>query len=272
MPWLFASVMSATTVFRWRWRWLTVEMLLLVWAAVVLVFTYSRAGLLFFAVQMVMALLFHPRREGASGNRWRIYMKRVLLIGMIIVLLAVVAFIAGARNNYFARLWRYWFDDDSTGTYFQYIAFEQRFTYWGTAFQIFEDHPVMGIGLGNFTFYFQEQLSDRPLYPTPELLLKLVPEQGRNQVVVTKNLFARLLAESGLLGTATYVSFLAAILGCAAYLYLAPQREQRFWGQAGFLALIVFIGVSFSVDSFAIPNAWIVFGLVTASTQVYSRR
>ena len=45
LPWLLAAVLSGYSAFRWRWRWLTIESLLLVWSLVILVFTFSRAGL-----------------------------------------------------------------------------------------------------------------------------------------------------------------------------------------------------------------------------------
>jgi len=169
------------------------------------------------------------------------------------------------------RLWNYWVDEESTGSYFQYIAFSQRFTYWETAYHIFEDAPVLGVGLGNYTFYFNEKLADRPIYPTPELFDTLVPAEGRHQLVVPKNLFARILAETGLLGTAVFSSFLVGMLGSIAYLLLSDTNEQRYWGRAGLLAMIVFVGVAFSVDSFAIPNMWINFGFVTASARIFSR-
>jgi len=89
---------------------------------------------------------------------------------------------------------------------------------------------------------------------------------------VPKNMFARILAETGLMGSAAFVAFVVAVLGAALYLFLAPERDPRYWGLAGLLSLVVFLGVGFSVDSFAIPNMWIVFGLITASVQVHGKK
>jgi len=156
------------------------------------------------------------------------------------------------------------------GTYLEFIAVSQRLAYWETAYLIYEAHPWLGVGLGNYTFYFQDALPDRPLFPNPELLFKLTPEAGRNQVVTPKNLFVRLLAETGLLGTGMFLAFLMAVAGCVLFLLFSPQPAARSMGLAGLLSLVVFIGVSFSVDSFANPNMWVVFGLVTASARVYT--
>jgi hypothetical protein len=77
------------------------------------------------------------------------------------------------------------------------------------------------------------------------------------------------MSETGLLGLATFLGFLMAILGCALYLWLSPQSEIRFWGTGGLLGLIAFILVAFSFDSFAIPNMWVVFGLITAGMRIW---
>jgi O-antigen ligase len=189
---------------------------------------------------------------------------------LALVVLAGIVFVVGSRNNYFSRLWNYWIDEESTGQYLQYIAFDQRFTYWETAYRIYNDYPLLGIGLGNFTFYLDEYLPDYPLHPTPELLTKLTPEEGRNQLSTVKGVFPRLLAETGILGTATFLGFLLALVGCVSFLAMANGAEVRYWGLAGSLALVVFLVVSFSFDSFSVPNMWVVFGFITAAAQIYS--
>ncbi len=271
MPWLFAAVLSNYTAFRWRFRWLTIEMLLLAWASIVLIYTYSRTGYVLWFVQLILAFLFRPRRISEMGKSWGLIAKRVLQVGVLVVAIGLVVFVAGSRNPYFSRLWNYFSDEDAVGSYIQYIAVSQRIAYWETAYHIYEEFPWMGIGLGNYTFYFEEKLSDRPLFPTPELLRKFTPADGSNRVVVPKNFFVRILAETGLLGTAAFLAFLVAVLGCSLYLYMASHPEARFLGQAGLLSLVVFLGVAFSVDSFASPNMWVLFGLITASAQIFSQ-
>jgi O-antigen ligase len=280
MPWLFTAVFSGYSVFCWRWRWVTGELLMLVWAAGVLLFTYSRAGLALLAVQLLLILLFRPRRQSTSAPdaasqtrtvRWKSIGKRVFQAGVGLVILLGVVFFAGSRNNYFSRLWNYWTDEESTGAYLQYIAFDQRFTYWETAYSIYDDHPLMGVGLGNYTFFFDEYLADRPLTPTPELFTALVPEPGRSQLTTVKSIFPRLLAETGLLGLATFLAFLVALLGCTLYLWRSPDTEAQFWGRAGLLGLTVFLVVSFSYDSFSLPNMWVVFGLITAAAHTFTQ-
>jgi hypothetical protein len=271
MPLLFASVLSNYSVFRWRYRWVSIEMILLGWSAVALLFTYSRSGLALFIILVIVSLIMATWRGATRlGRPWRQWGKLFVRIGFVLVVICAVIFVAAQRNHYFSRLWGYWTDEESEGSYLYYIAFDQRFAYWETAYRIFSDYPGLGVGLGNFTFYFDEYLPYRQ-YRNPELLMKLVPEDGRNQVVTVKNFMLRILTETGILGTAMFLSFLVALAGCVLYLLLSDSQEGNFWGRAGLLGLVAFVAVSFSIDSFAIPNSWVVFGLITASTFVIKK-
>lgn len=268
MPLTLASIVSNYSVFRWRFSWLSVEVLLLCWSSLALLFTFSRGGLAIFIILIIASLLLgfikvFPRKKWD----WSYLFKRFVLIGLVLLVLTAGVFLVAQKNNYFSRLWSYWTDEESAGTYLEYIAFSQRFTYWETAYQIFVDNPLMGIGLGNYTFYFQKYLPDRP-YRNPELIMKLVPEKGRNQIVTVKNFGLRILAETGVLGASAFLAFFIALFGCVVFLLFSRDQESVFWGRAGLIGLVSFFPVSLSIDSFAIPNMWVVFGLITASAFV----
>ena len=69
LPWLLASVITGRSVFKLRWRWLTVELFLLVWSIVILVFTFSRAGILDLAVLALLSLaLFYFHKRSLRKN------------------------------------------------------------------------------------------------------------------------------------------------------------------------------------------------------------
>jgi O-antigen ligase len=273
LPWLLAAVISGQTVFKWRWRGVTVESVLLLWATVVLVFTYSRAGLFVLVMLLLTGLaLARPRWPGMALNpsRGRRLLQQIVLAVVILAVLAGVLFAAGSQNNYFSRLWRFWTDPESGDSFLTYIAFSQRFTYWEAAYSMFAEQPLFGIGLGNFAFYFADHLPDQPLYRTPELLRQITPAEGRNTLVTPKNLHIKILAETGLIGMAAYLAFLLALAGCAVYLYSRAPAPARFWGRAAVLGLVAFAFAALSYDSFALPNMWVVFGLITAAARVYS--
>lgn len=276
LPWLLAAVISNYTVFSWRWHRVTVEALLLLWAIALLPFTFSRAGL-FVLLVLVVVSVFGLMSWRRASSRWgRLFFNRFFVGGTLLLVLLLLIYLAGTRNPFFGRLWGYWQRKPTEGYgeylkgYLEYLGFGARFTYWETAYRIYEAYPWLGVGLGNYAFYFEEYLPDRALATMPEVLRSLVPEVGRSRLITSKNFYLRILAESGLLGAATFLAFIVAMVGCVAYLWFEARLEFRYWGMAGLLGLIAFSLMAFSFDSFAIPNQWIVFGFITAAVRIAS--
>ena len=275
VPWLLASVFSGYTVFRWRWHRVTLEWFLLAWAIVVLPYTFSRAGVANLAVLAFLGILFFrfqssqkPTKKSRTGHLTR----RLIEASLILAVLGGLFYFAGTKNEFFSRIWGYWQKNRSLSLsgYFEYLGFGARFTYGETALRTYDAFPVMGVGLGNYAFYFEEMLPNQPLAYTPEVIRLVTPEAGRDRLITPKNLYLRLLAETGLVGTAAFVAFLIAMLGCALYIWKLPNLHGTYWGTSGLLALIAFAVAAFSFDSFAIPNMWVIFGLITAATGVLS--
>ena len=278
LPWLLASVMSGFSVFKWRWYKITVEWILLVWALAVLALTFSRAGLFLMLVLIFLSVVFFWRQRPKPAGKKRTFLKTLLtssLLGMgLMGLLVGLIFVASSKNAFFGRLWNYWQRKPSEGYleyiggYFEYLGFGARFTYWEAAYNTYQANPLLGVGLGNYAFYFNEMLPDKPLASTPEVLRLVVPEVGRNRLVTPKNFYLRLLAETGLLGAAAFAAFVMAVMGCALYLWFSQDLKAKFWAMAGLLGIAAFLIDSFSFDSFAIPNMWVVFGLITSAAWV----
>jgi hypothetical protein len=301
LPWLLGAVLSKRSLYPRPLasfprlpsilRSISIEWLLLGWAAVILVFTYSRTGLVILALLAVVSYILHRRSAGSTlsavhaprldGETPRPSVRRAvsaprrrLLFEVILLILGIstVLVIIGSQNPYFSRFWRYWTEAKHRNrTYFEYIAFEQRFVYVETALNIFEAYPFLGVGLGNYAFYFDDMLPDR-WYRMPEIIRQTTPVEGRDRLITPKNLLARLLAETGAFGTIVFITFVLAVLGCALFLYLSPLPEQRYWGISGLLGIIVFMIVTFSFDSFALPNMWVVFGMITAAAHIDEQR
>jgi len=207
-----------------------------------------------------------------AGQPTRRLVRRLVEVGVVLAVIAGFVFVAGTKNEFFARLWGYWEQKNNRTLvgYFKYLGFGARFIYGETALRIFDAYPAFGVGLGNYAFYFDEMLPDRPLAYTPEVLRLVTPEEDRNRLITSKNFYFRILAETGLAGMAAFLAFFIAILGSAIYLWLSPFIKQKFWGTAALLGLIAFILSALSFDSFAIPNMWVVFGLITSAAWVFS--
>jgi O-antigen ligase len=281
LPWLLAAVLSGYTVFKWRWRWITVELILLAWSLLILPFTFSRAGLLVMLFLLVIGILFfRPSkiRQGQDQVKRKFPWRRIIEVSILIAVLAMIIFFAGSRNDFFARIWDYWERAPNEGylqylvNYLEYLGFGARFTYMQTAYNIFNQHPLLGVGLGNYVFYFNENLPDRPLAVVPEVLRLVVPESVGSRLITPKNLIIRIMAETGIIGLSTFIAFIIAILGSAIYLWLSTNKEVKFWGIGGLLGLIAFGLVAFSFDSFAIPNMWVIFGFITAAMRLEKKK
>lgn len=270
LPWLIGSVLMDRSVFPWRWKRLTVEWALLVWSVIVLLFTFSRTGMFLLVLLIFVGLLLYRYQLHKNTVRPKkpLY-RRILEAGSIVLIVMSVLYVVGSQNAYFSRLWRYWTEAKTRNkSYLEFIAVEQRLVYWETALRIFDDDPWLGVGLGNYAFHFDDNLPNRPWNLQKEIVRQITPDEGRDRLITPKNLVARLVSETGILGTGGFILFILAILGCALFLWFSPTPEQKYWGMSGFLALVVFAFLIFSFDSFALPNMWIVFGLITAAAHL----
>lgn len=288
LPLVLAASFTEETIFNWRWKWITVEKILLVWTMGILAFTLSRTGLVLGVGLFVFGLILKilsplPHKVAGDGtpdksdrvsrrasSPWNGQSRTILIgIGMVIFLLLFVYL--GTQSGYISRIWGYWFEggEKNVWQYFTYIGFGSRIAYWRTAYNIFVEHPLFGIGLGNFTIYFPEMLPDQHLARTPELLRHLVPQQGRSRVLTAKHFLLRVLAETGLIGGGIFFTFLLLLLAGGVYLWLSRDRTEHFWGTVSLIGVVAFVGDAFSFDSFAIPNPWILFGLITSAIGVY---
>ncbi len=270
LPWLLTAVFRRFSLFRWRLgKWQT-EDFLLVWAVGILILTYSRGGLVILFVLLGLSFLGWRTAKSVTGKRTWEGVKRILLAGGVVAGLVVVIVLLGSQNKYFSRLWSFWTEEgEGGGNYWTYIAFGQRFVYWEAALNIFEEYPVFGVGMGNYALVFEEALPDVPLYRYPEVLELITPEKKQAVLLTPKNLFVRVLAETGLVGFAVFTGFLGVVLGEAVRLWLADDEERRFWGQAGVLGFVAACLVGFSTDSFATSNMWVMFGVITAAGLIY---
>jgi len=271
LPWLIGAVLTGKSSFNWRWRRITIEWLLLLWAVGVLVFTFSRTGLvILLALASIGYILYRYYFHKKPHHARKSLQRRLLEAGVILLVVLAGVFIVGSQNTYFSRLWRYFTEatEQRERTYLEYIAVEQRFVYWETALRMFIAYPWLGVGLGNYAFYFDQMLPNQPWNLQKEIVRQITPGEGRDRLITAKNLYARLIAETGLIGAAAFTTFLMAIIGCALFLWFSTSPEQKFWGISAFLALFVFCFVIFAFDSFALPNMWIVFGLITSAAHL----
>ena len=275
-PWLLTAVIRRRSFFKRKIKQLIVEDVMLVWALAMMVLTFSRTGLAILFVLLGITILVGTQRRVVSRN-WVVnalsagkFRQRVGLLATVLVVLGAVIFSASANNPYFSRMWLYFTDENAGGNYWTYIAFGQRFIYWDASIEMFEEEPLLGVGLGNFALHFEEKMPTLKLYQYPEILELIVPEKGANELVTPKHLFLRVLAETGVLGVTSLAAFFLVVFGEAFALWWHPSRNEIAYlaGRAGVLGMVAALLVTFSTDSFAMPNLWVMAGLITAAGRI----
>ncbi len=273
LPWLLGAILTRRSLFNWRFKGLTVEWLFFLWASAVMAFTFSRTGLVILGILVFASFLLYRfdiptpgiLKIGKPRKLGRKVAEVVLMVFTIIVILVIV----GSQSTYFSRFWTYFTEAKARSrSYFEYIAVQQRLVYWEVAQRMYQAYPLLGVGLGNYAFFFEEMLPNEIWIHQPEVVRQIMPVEGRDRLITPKNMPGRLLAETGLLGTLAFSGFVMAILGCILYLWFSPTMEQRFWGLSGLLGMIVFAFILFSFDSFALPKMWVFFGLITAAAHL----
>lgn len=261
LPLLFAALLTKKRITTAPW----LDSVLLALATLTLLATYSRGGLLITVLAAALTLLFFGRPLFSAAWRWFWGGLRqgvaawVLRLGLIAVVLASFAGAALflAQKNYFRRLWET--PAESWSQYLINISAGARGAYALGALSAFEAHPVTGVGLGASGFWIYDHLPDWVLTIEPEVAKHLSPQS--NLFPNPKNLYIRLLAETGLIGFVLFVLFFISVLADALTLLQRPGLF-RLLGVAGVFAWLAIALYNVTEDSFATPNLWIIPGIL----------
>ena len=267
LPWLIASLLLRFRATKYNW----LEPLLLLGSLAVLFLTYSRGGLLIGIVATTLTLLISGRRAISRLFRWffrpdqsnRLYafgIRTIIFILIIAVAWGGISFLA--QQNYVNRLWKV--EATSVSDYFVKTNAGGRFTYLWAEAQLFLDYPILGTGLGSSGLYLYQYFPDWALYNNPEITKHLSPTS--QLYPNSKNLYLRLLAETGILGFAIFSSFLLAIL---AQIGKALQQNKLI-GTAGIFSFTAILTYYLMQDSFAMAELWINFGIVLGTTSLFT--
>ncbi len=145
------------------------------------------------------------------------------------------------------------------------LSFADRLIYWITGYRVFLAHPWFGVGLGSAGFFFTSLVPEFG-YGLPEVVRYLFT---LNILPNIKNLWVRLLAETGILGFAFYVSWVYLHWRESVQLERSGLSElERALGFTGKLFILALIMEGFSMDTFGLPYYWIALGLVVAARRI----
>ena len=122
------------------------------------------------------------------------------------------------------------------------VAFAERIAYWEAGFRTFSTHPVLGVGFGNSGFFMQANL---PGYAFRLTEIRDLISGEFAGLPNPKNLWVRLLAETGLLGFAAFLTWWIVIGAGAVLLWRRGHPLERLIGCAGLLGWIAGLGEGF---------------------------
>jgi O-antigen ligase len=262
IPFLFASTLTNFRLTRLRW----LEPVLLTLSLLVVLATYSRGGLLTTIGATGLTFLIFGQNVIRTTWTWFVNGFRgrmldvIFRIGMVAVVLGIFAgaFLFLSQKNFFRRLWET--DAQNLSEYIVDINAGARGAYSAGALAAFEEYPLTGVGLGASGFYIYQNLPDWALTTVPEIAKQLSPE---NRLYPNpKNLYVRLLAETGLIGFFLFAAFQLYILGDMLNLFRRNDAWARFAAIAGVFAWLAITFYNFTQDSLTTPNIWIVPGIL----------
>jgi hypothetical protein len=265
LPWLFASLLTRVKVTRVKW----LEMILLGFALLLLLATYSRGGLLTAGVALVLTFLIAGRNEMTAAWKWFIrgfQRGGNWLLRMGIVVIAAGALAGGVlflgQKGYIARIF-----NSRAETFLDFIIENSagaRAAQSYAAMGAYEKSPLAGVGLGASGFYIYNHLPDWAMTTVPEIARQISPDN--NLYPNPKNLYVRLLAETGLIGFFIFTAFWFSILGDALLALKSNSSLTRYLGIAGLFSWLALATYNITQDSFATPNLWINFGILAGMT------
>jgi len=250
----------------------------LIFAACVflLIFTFSRSGILAVVAAIVLTLLISDWERIKLAWGWfllpfqsdRSLVTRIIEVGLrAIVILALLAGLAGgvfilSQNQYFSQIWKS--NQTNFVNYVVDIYAGPRLAYSWAGWSIFTEHPWTGVGLGAAGFYLFDALPDWSHFNISEIAQLLSPEN--NIFPNVKNLYIRLLAETGIVGFWSFISFYLLMLGRILKIIRSKNKESAFLAMASLFAWISIVILGFTQDSLAMPTVWVPLGILIGMT------
>jgi hypothetical protein len=280
LPLWLSATLRRNSVFPRLWR-ISVENVLLIGGVFTLFISFSRVGWLSFLLVLIVL---------ASALGWKAaqFIVRRLLpqaqsrflqvsLSALILLVVTVTYAWGTWKlvqvgaRYEPRLERILnrniFRAQNIYEFFNNLEFAERVIYWAAGMRTFSRHWLLGVGLGNFGFYFSQDMPRFGWWLTEITNLfyrfSFLPN--------TKNIWVRLFAETGVVGFAVFFSWLVMLVQAAWVSWSSQNKLAQMVGLMGLLSLTAFLMEGFSVDSFALPYFWLAAGFVVAARSLSSK-
>lgn len=282
-----AAIYLRKSLFKFRLWIFQVEDFLLLGGLIVFAFSSPRIGLVAFLASLAyLALLMFGRVLGwimtKIGQRrktpiqhpgWVKFLLGALLITVLVVAAggALVGYVVAAsgwdsrfelflEKDTVSDLELFPITEDSLIAFADKLQFSERLVYWFGGWHIFNDYPF-GVGLGNAGFYMIDRMNGQGMISIE--IRDLVYRAG--YLPNTKNMWVRLLSETGFLGFVVFAVWLIVLWRSTLQTRKSKSGVLQIVGLAGQLFLMAYLVEGLSIDSFAMPYQWLMAGLISAA-------
>ncbi len=107
----------------------------------------------------------------------------------------------------------------------QYQSNSERLLMWQSAFHMFQDHPVLGVGLGQYKSNYQEKY--------------ILPEAKEREIGHAHNNFIQMAAENGVVGLAGFLVLISGFIGVSLWRFRKEKNPYALMMAMSTLALIL---------------------------------
>lgn len=206
--------------------------------------TYSRGAYLTITIDMLLILFLYRKRINPT----------VVIAGLTILVLAL-PFVPVTYRNRFNSL----FVTSQNGIY-EDTSLRGRSSEMLTGLAMFEEHPILGVGVSNYPIQYQPYA-------------QLIGIEFRSEARDPHSLYIQLLAETGILGTATFlgmVFFLINALGRAGRAIENVHRLEEWlpWLNSIRMAILSYMLTSVFLHSAFIRYFWLLVAMALAGIQI----
>ena len=281
LPIWLGMTLKKTSVHKFRlWR-ISFENILLILGLVSLFLSFSRIGWLAFIVGIAYVILIFMHKlslkfvEAIQKKHKLTFSKAtttLIRVGFWVVTLVVflgILIIAGVVMTRVDPRMKGLFDigvikEKGFLEWAGKLIFAERLIYWNAGLRVFLTYPVFGVGLGRSGYFFQ-QTFDSFGYKLPEIVSVLIRDEF---IPNAKNLWVRILAETGFIGFSILIGALFVHWKSARLMVNAKEGYLSALGLVGQLFMVALLVEGFSMDTFGLPFIWVSLALIAAGYRV----
>jgi O-antigen ligase len=206
--------------------------------------TYSRGAYLTLAIDMLLILFLYRKR-----------INPVVVIAGLTILVLALPFIPVTYRDRFNSL----FITSQNGIY-EDTSLRGRSSEMLTGLAMFEEHPILGVGVSNYPVQYQRYA-------------QLIGIEFRAEARDPHSLYIQLLAETGILGTVTFLGMVFFLLNALGRAGRAIEKVHRLedwlpWLNSIWLAMLSYMLTSVFLHSAFIRYFWLLVAMALAGIQI----